>query len=885
MKNKSYLSIFPKGLPKTPSPYRLFFLAVLSLAVYGCSTVQLPKTRPLKEVKPMSKEELKAFQDYRLPTSEVSKVKSVYLPTSKIRMPRRGEKNNYGIVTTPELEKAYDTYLGGDVKAALTALKKAEETSSNKAFLWQISFLRAQMLIMMGRTADAEIELETTARLEIAAFGHNWNSRALRAETKIWLGDFDGAITDYAQIIKAIGSWRFPTSYGLPPSNIGNLVAITTAQLRAFTGLSCTYLLQGNYEKALYWAEEAEHGYNDLHYVCNHPLYGTIAKAYADSYYGRSMNLAFLSTARFVVTGDIKTSDQLFEKSNAILKAIGYVRGQVIVAALRALALFEKKEFEKADSQADKAITMAMENGFLDMVWRIEVVRGKNLFKQKLKSEAEAAFRRAQASIDAMSGALSTDRAKLRFGVGKEDVTYYLCKLDAEKKDFTTLFQDLERGRARAFVDMLAYQPVAVGRENETISMIHSLDDQIISQKLINMAPVGTNIKDIKAVTDLLKKRQSLLESLRERDSELADVLSVSTRKLSEIQARLKPGEVIAYALPARNNDNLQILLIKPSSVELKKLGISPNQLRGNLDDFINSIRYFNPKVSKQTISEKEMSASPQSKRGLKKIKSHKKMLTEETVVASLQKELKLDEWGATKTLYVVPSGDLYFVPWGILDITYPVAVLPTGGWLLRSPKSISSGNRVSIVGNPCFGGILPSLPGAEKEAIEVGRVYKDEPLLGKDATEKRLRDDIGSGVDILHLATHGIFYPKYPLKSSVFLSLNGKAMPLTAKNIFERPIPARLVVLSACQTGMGKSIAGDDLLGLVRSFYLGGTISTLSSLWPVEDEGTRLFMKKFHQHAASGNYGKAWLTARNHMKKLGFPPSVYGAFILGGSL
>ncbi len=73
------------------------------------------------------------------------------------------------------------------------------------------------------------------------------------------------------------------------------------------------------------------------------------------------------------------------------------------------------------------------------------------------------------------------------------------------------------------------------------------------------------------------------------------------------------------------------------------------------------------------------------------------------------------------------------------------------------------------------------------------------------------------------------------------------------------------------------------DMLGLVRSFYLGGTITVLSSLWPIEDEGTRIFMEIFHKHAQKGDYGKAWLIARNHLKNLEFPPSVYGAFILGG--
>jgi len=74
-------------------------------------------------------------------------------------------------------------------------------------------------------------------------------------------------------------------------------------------------------------------------------------------------------------------------------------------------------------------------------------------------------------------------------------------------------------------------------------------------------------------------------------------------------------------------------------------------------------------------------------------------------------------------------------------------------------------------------------------------------------------------------------------------------------------------------------------MLGLVRSFYLGGASAMLSSLWPVEDEATRGFMEVFHEKARSGDFGAAWIAAREAVKAKGFPPSSYGAFVLAGSL
>ena len=187
-------------------------------------------------------------------------------------------------------------------------------------------------------------------------------------------------------------------------------------------------------------------------------------------------------------------------------------------------------------------------------------------------------------------------------------------------------------------------------------------------------------------------------------------------------------------------------------------------------------------------------------------------------------------------------------------------------------------------MGDPEFGGLFPQLPGAREETIAVAKNYGSSPLTGKKATEQELRKQVGKGVDVLHLATHALYDPISPLQSSLLLTDGKNAVPLTAEALFRNPLKASVVVLSACETGMGEVIAGDDLLGLTRSFYLGGSRVVVSSLWPVEDKATRLFMEIFHKESLNGNYGFAWLRARDELKQKGYPPSSYGAFLLGGS-
>ncbi|MBM3554235.1 MAG: CHAT domain-containing protein, partial [Alphaproteobacteria bacterium] len=185
---------------------------------------------------------------------------------------------------------------------------------------------------------------------------------------------------------------------------------------------------------------------------------------------------------------------------------------------------------------------------------------------------------------------------------------------------------------------------------------------------------------------------------------------------------------------------------------------------------------------------------------------------------------------------------------------------------------------------DPAFGGVMPALPGAREEAQAVAQVLGVPALVGEGATEAALRKAMGEGVETLHLATHGLFNLADPLRSALFVSEGGRAKAITAERLFANPLKARLVVLSACETGIGEAAAGDDFLGLPRSFYLGGARTVLASLWPVDDRATTAFMRVFHERARGGDYGAAWLAARETLIQAGEPPWIHGAFVLGGA-
>ena len=105
---------------------------------------------------------------------------------------------------------------------------------------------------------------------------------------------------------------------------------------------------------------------------------------------------------------------------------------------------------------------------------------------------------------------------------------------------------------------------------------------------------------------------------------------------------------------------------------------------------------------------------------------------------------------------------------------------------------------------------------------------------------------------DLLHIATHGFADAQLPEMSSLVLSTydaDGAIDDryLTLKEIYQLPINARLVVLSACDTHIGRELRGEGVLGLSRGFIASGADGVVSTLWPVSDKATALFMERFY--------------------------------------
>lgn len=246
--------------------------------------------------------------------------------------------------------------------------------------------------------------------------------------------------------------------------------------------------------------------------------------------------------------------------------------------------------------------------------------------------------------------------------------------------------------------------------------------------------------------------------------------------------------------------------------------------------------------------------------------------------------------------LIIVPDGALAYLPFEVLltkpvegDIPfhrYPfwlnektVSYAFSGAlWLnMKNKKMSHSPNHSLLAFAPSFpesgiqfadgeslrGGYLGPLAQNQEEAVSVADMFAGNTFLDTAAT---LQEFLKQAHDyrIIHLATHGKVHDAYPLGS--FLAFAGKNDSIVLANqtyldlsglyladLYQLQLNADLVVLSACETGVGKLYRGEGVASLARGFTFAGTKSLLTTLWSVSDGGSQRFMEIFYEHLKSG--------------------------------
>ncbi|HSE19560.1 MAG TPA: tetratricopeptide repeat protein, partial [Pyrinomonadaceae bacterium] len=167
--------------------------------------------------------------------------------------------------------------------------------------------------------------------------------------------------------------------------------------------------------------------------------------------------------------------------------------------------------------------------------------------------------------------------------------------------------------------------------------------------------------------------------------------------------------------------------------------------------------------------------------------------------------------------------------------------------------------------------GVFSPLPGTRKEVVRIASLLDDDVAhsltrsvnlydgksvkirLGPEATKSALLSFFGPRAEpqptrFVHFATHGVVDSVKPQFSGLIFNPGKESNPYWQTfEIFNARIPSDLVVLSACETGLGKVFNGEGLIGLARAFFYAGAATVCPTLWAVDDESTSDLMQRFY--------------------------------------
>lgn len=352
---------------------------------------------------------------------------------------------------------------------------------------------------------------------------------------------------------------------------------------------------------------------------------------------------------------------------------------------------------------------------------------------------------------------------------------------------------------------------------------------------------------------------------------------------LFEIRGRLPDRvQILQYSLL---NDKLIIWVVTREQVEARAVSVSADDLAKKVLVYVRSLASADPGYRTSSVA-KELY---------------------DILIRPVESLLS-----AEKQICIVPDETLFYLPYGALISPetgkffiekYRFILSPSSNIFLACTaiafqKEGPIREGAVSVGNPSFARHLfpglPELSSSGREAGEVAAYYGSNPLLGERARESQIRAGMMKS-EVVHLASHYVIDDKSPLLSKLLLADQPPPRHdsdgfLQAFEVYGMKLPrTRLVVLSACQTGVERAYQGEGAIGIARSFISAGVPLIVASLWPVDSEPTADLMIKFHHYrkvkalTSTEALRSAQLELLNHSDQRNRHPYVWASFVVIG--
>jgi CHAT domain-containing protein len=261
-----------------------------------------------------------------------------------------------------------------------------------------------------------------------------------------------------------------------------------------------------------------------------------------------------------------------------------------------------------------------------------------------------------------------------------------------------------------------------------------------------------------------------------------------------------------------------------------------------------------------------------------------------ENLILPIEEELK-----GFQSLCIVPHNVLHLLPFQALMNgnnqfmveNFSIYYAPSGSIYLKCLQS--SSNTTNKFLGMALGDLeinqFAGLPGTSLEVEQISKLYPEETVKLKEETTESFLKQEASKYNIIHLATHGYFNGNDPMNSFVlFAPSKDDDGELMVREVFGLNLNAKLVTLSACETGITSITQGDEMVGLSRAFIYAGTPSIIVSLWNVSDASTALLMEKFYKNLQSHSLHEALTLAQRELIQQYRLPFYWAPFVLIGN-
>ncbi|MGH7769873.1 MAG: CHAT domain-containing protein, partial [Candidatus Binatia bacterium] len=432
-------------------------------------------------------------------------------------------------------------------------------------------------------------------------------------------------------------------------------------------------------------------------------------------------------------------------------------------------------------------------------------------------------------------------------------------------KNSAEAFNYSERARSRAFLDILGSK-VQLAKSGTLLEHERALQARIsvLQAMMAGQDPDASEGSRLRQEVEGAQKAYAdFLTQVRKENKEQASLINVEPLNLKQVQELLDPGVTMLEYFVVRGA--VLLWVVEKDRVRFVNIPIARTELVAKVTSFRDTVYQLGEKKKFSDISQELY-----------------RLLIEPALPHVRGKEI-----------LVIPHDVLHYLPFQALLSgqdkyfiqDYPIYYLSSASLMqFTHEKRRAGGERALIMGNPSLGDEAYNLRFAEREAKEVAGAYaKSEVFLKAEASKPRAVS-FGPKSDVLHFAVHAELNEDDPMSSALLLAPEGGGDGrLNVAEIFSLHLKADMVVLSACETGLGKLSNGDELVGLTRAFIYAGTPSIVTTLWKVNDRSSYELMREFYRQLKTGKKSEALRQAQLKTMKEFPEPFYWAAYQLTG--